>query len=407
MSKLDIKKMTNEEIENFDYSTLSPNELNDVLIQLDIEANVFKTKEQANKLVLNSIYGAMANRFSYFYDKRLAEAITIQGQDAIKYSEKVINHYFKNVFHKDKFILDLLQKECSTINMNPTPVKNDPVVYIDTDSCYVTFEEIAKNIDWKGDANTLVLILDKHRLQDFFKKSFEKYAKGYNTDNYLDFELESISRSGIFVQKKKYIQDISWQDGKIYDENTYIKTTGLEIIRSNTPSFCRKELVDLVKWIFVQENGFSEKDLTLKLLEIKKRFAIADTEHICFNTSIGDYEKYVKDDKNAVVINDGCGAHIRGAALHNFAVNSNEKYKTMYDHIKTGDKVLWYYNNNLDERYNVFSFKRGYFPKEFAPNINIDLMFEKSIINPLNNIIKSIDGITEIQGSLKIKRKLF
>ena len=78
-----------------------------------------------------------------------------------------------------------------------------------------------------------------------------------------------------------------------------------------------------------------------------------------------------------------------------------------YKKIKTGDKVKWYYAKSHLSDYNVFSYKRGTFPKEFAPEVDIDLMFEKTVINPLNNIIQAIPGINKLTGSLKIKNRLF
>jgi DNA polymerase elongation subunit (family B) len=564
---MNIKNMTNEEIENLDYGSLSPNVLNDVIRQLETEASIFKTQEQANKLVLNSIYGAMANRFSYFYDKDLAEAITIQGQDAIRYAETAVNYYFNNLFYKDKKLLLELQKIDKNININPEPCKKPAVIYIDTDSvhkdtiintdegsltieelynlsntsmgntelghesvssdrkvlnwnnklyyanikrvirhkvtkakwelvtglgrknksvivtndhsmivfrdniklevkpseillsdyvlttnyttckfekiksiecigdfedeyvydievddethtfiandilvhnsCYITYEEIAEKINWTGSENDLVLTIDNFRLKEFLKNAFDKYAKRFNTESYLDFELETISRNGIWAQKKKYIQDISWMDGKIYQENEFIKTTGLEIIRSNIPSFCRTELVKLVKWIFNKGKNFTQRDITIELINLKKRFAIADIEDICFNTGIGDYEKYVSNDTDKVEVNDGCGAHVRGAAIYNHMLHCNPEYQNNYEKLKTNDKVKWYYVKSLNEKTNVFSYKRGSFPREFAPEVDIDTMFEKSIINPLNNIIGSIEGVDEIKGSLTIKSKLF
>ena len=100
-----IQNMSTEEIENFDWSSLSPSETDSALSQLQDEANIYSTLEQSNKLVLNSIYGAMASKYFYFYNKTLAETITMQGQDAIRYSEKALDTYFHKMFHKDITLL--------------------------------------------------------------------------------------------------------------------------------------------------------------------------------------------------------------------------------------------------------------------------------------------------------------
>ena len=403
---IDVKQMTTEEIENFDWSSLSDSDKKIAIRQLEEEANIKKTLEQSNKLVLNSIYGSMANIFFYWYDKRLAETITIQGQDAIKYAEKALDTYFHKVFHKDTLVLKELQKICPDINMEPSPCTKPMVVYMDTDSAYVTFEEVAKKINWTGSATDLVLTINNTRLSEYLNKAFDKYAKSYNTESYIDFELETIAKSGIWVKKKKYTQDIVWEDGKFFESGEYIKTTGLEIIRKTTPPFCRLELSNLVKWILDNKN-FTQRDITIELLKLKKRFAIVDVEDICITTGIGDYEKYIIDDKDSLNVASGCGTHVRGAAIHNFYLNNNDKYKNEYDIIKTGDSVKWYYAKSHRAEFNVFSFKRGSFPKEFAPEVDIDMMFEKTVINPLNNILQAIPEVSKLSGSLKIKKKLF
>jgi len=126
--------MSTEELENFDWDSLDDSQLDKVLVQLDDEANIKKTLEQSNKLVLNSIYGALASKYFYWYDKSLAETITIQGQDAIRYAEKALDSYFHNVFHKDKLVLTKLKELCPDVNIEPQPCVKPTVVYIDTDS---------------------------------------------------------------------------------------------------------------------------------------------------------------------------------------------------------------------------------------------------------------------------------
>lgn len=402
-----IQNMSTEEIENFDWDSLSPSETNTVLSQLQDEANIYSTLEQSNKLVLNSIYGAMASKYFYFYNKTLAETITMQGQDAIRYSEKALDTYFHKMFHKDITLLKKLKEMCPDVNLEPVPCTKPTVVYIDTDSAYVTFEEAAEKINWTGSAADLILTINEIRLKGYLKKVFDKYAQSYNTENHLDFELETISKSGIWVKKKKYTQDIVWQDGKFYEPGTYTKTTGLEIIRLTTPPFCRPELSRLVQWIFDNGKNFTQRDITIELLKLKKRFAIADLEDICITTGIGDYEKYILDDKESLNYASGCSPHVRGAAIHNMFINNNPSFENKYERLRTGDKVKWYYAKSHKEAYNVFSFNRGAHPKEFAPEIDIDLMFEKTVINPLNNIIQSMPGINELSGSLKIKKRLF
>lgn len=83
------------------------------------------------KTELVSIYGALGNENFHFVNFDMAEAVTMQGQHAIKHSEQAVNDYFLNKFHKDR---RLLTKLGVPENVEIKPLKKPVVVYIDTDS---------------------------------------------------------------------------------------------------------------------------------------------------------------------------------------------------------------------------------------------------------------------------------
>ena len=58
-------------------------------------------KQNAIKILINSIYGAFGNKWFYFYNLNIAQSITLQGQDVIKFSIKAINFYFRERWHLD------------------------------------------------------------------------------------------------------------------------------------------------------------------------------------------------------------------------------------------------------------------------------------------------------------------
>ena len=116
-----------------------------------------------------------------------------------------------------------------------------------------------KSVNWQGDAESFILKLNEIRLGPYLNKCFEKYAERYNSENFLNFELETIANNGIWVAKKKYVQNIIWKDGKKYENLTSIKAKGLEIIQASTPTFARKKLKDLVAWVFAQDELRSDQ----------------------------------------------------------------------------------------------------------------------------------------------------
>jgi DNA polymerase elongation subunit (family B) len=90
--------LTLEDIQNLDISTLSDDDIK----ALKEESLRCYSSEQAIKLIINSIYGAFANEYFHFYNIAIAETVTLQGQDAIRFTEKMVDKYFKEFFHKDK-----------------------------------------------------------------------------------------------------------------------------------------------------------------------------------------------------------------------------------------------------------------------------------------------------------------
>ena len=62
--------------------------------------NELKNEEQAIKLTMNSIYGAIGNNWFVCFNPDVAESVTLQGQDLIKYSEKILHKYFQKAKHQ-------------------------------------------------------------------------------------------------------------------------------------------------------------------------------------------------------------------------------------------------------------------------------------------------------------------
>ena len=78
-------------------------ELESKIKQLEKESLKCYNLEQAIKLCINSIYGAFANDYFHFRSTEIAETVTLQGQDAIKHSEKAVEKYFKEFSESFRF----------------------------------------------------------------------------------------------------------------------------------------------------------------------------------------------------------------------------------------------------------------------------------------------------------------
>ena len=386
-----------------DPETATREEIISEINRLTLLMNSKMNEEQAIKIFINSVYGATASPFFVGYNVRVAEAITLQGQEMIKFVTKIINRYFSEFWYRDT---ELHQK----LGLNRIDrVTREVAIYGDTDSCYITFEEVVAGCDWTGDPRELILGIYEHRLKAYLDKNFNAFAQSMGTENIQNLEMETISYSAIFLKKKKYVLDMAWKTGEgrgiFYESTQKIKATGVEIAQSSTPAFARAKIKDLLKYIFNEKKKLNLKKFTEILKREKEAFMLDNIENVSMSSNINDYEKGIANDRNKLVINSACPIHVRAAGYHNFLVN-NSKWKNRYQLIKTGDKIRYYYAKVEGVGENVFAFSPASFPIEIAPKVDYDLQFSKCIIDPINRFILAI-GLPAISPELIVRTQLF
>lgn len=363
------------------------------------KANEYHNLEQGIKLTLNSIYGAFGNRFCYFYNLRIAESITKQGKDVILYTERLVNKYFVESWHKDTKAHEKMGIKVVR------PMSKGVSVYIDTDSIYMEFSEVMKTCEsWEGTEKEFVQSLYKNRLKGFLEHILQKYADKHNADNFLVFELETIMRSGIWLSKKKYVKDLIWHDPDIdYESGTHIGATGVEIIQSSTPLFAREHLKELVKYLLLVDK-VDVKEFTKKLKSIKRQFKLANIDDISFSKRVNNYSQYVLNDYDKIEFALKTPPNVKGAAYHNYLLNNSE-YKNKYDVIGLGEKCKIYYIKPIGD-VETFAYSPGDYPYEFAPQIDYDTQFEKCILNPINRFVQ-VMGLKKYDKNLLYTTSVF
>jgi DNA polymerase elongation subunit (family B) len=368
------------------------------IAQAKYEASMYTNMEQGVKLLLNSIYGAFGNAYFYFFNVDIAETITLQGKDAILYTEEFLNKYFKEYWHKDTAV----HKE---LGITVTGKIENPVgIYIDTDSTYVKFDEVLKKSEgWNGDEKEFILKLYEVRLKDYIEKILQKYADDNNAENFLSFELESIAKNAIWLAKKKYMQNIVWKDPDIhYDDLSKISAKGFEIIQSSTPAFARNKLKELLTYIFSVDE-LNIKEFASLLKNIKREFRLANVDQISFSKKVNNYQKYIINDYKSFEIGSKCPIGVRSAGYHNYLLN-NSDLKRKYQPLGNGEKLKMYFST--DKICDVFAYSPGDHPYEFAPPIDYDKQFEKTILDPINRVIVAM-GFKEFNRNLIYATSVF
>ena len=327
----------------------------------------YHTKQLAQKISLNSAYGAIGNEWFRYYDIRNAEAITTSGQLAIRWIEKEVNNYLNKLF-------DTKEK--------------DYIIASDTDSIYVTFDELVSHV-FKDDVSPTKIInfLDKvikEKIEPFIDESYGKLAKYLHAyEQKMVMKREVIADKGIWTAKKRYILNVWDSEGVRYKE-PHLKIMGIEAVKSSTPASCRKKIKEALKLIM----SGNEKELNQFIQEFRKEFLQLPPEDIAYPRSVNGVNKFM--DSNALY-KKGTPIHVKGAILYNYLLKKN-KLINKYPIIQDGDKIKFFplRQPNIYQS-NVMSFFTK-LPKEFNINdiIDYDTQFNKAFVEPLNLVIERI-----------------
>lgn len=390
--------MYNFTLSNLNADSCSIEDIDKEIIRLTSIKEQYFNLEQSIKIFINSVYGALGSPWYECYNVALAEATTLQGQDMIKFANSVLDDYFINRWHEDTH----LHKMMGLTYVNRVNVKTI-VVYNDTDSTYITLDPILKSCDWGGTPVEFVLKLKDLRLSDYVKSKFDEYGKKYNTTNIQDLELEKISHSALMVAKKKYILDLAWKEpGVFFKPQEKVKPVGVEIVQGSTPPFCRKALKSMINMIFARQKSIKYAEVVQRLKSIKSEFILQDPNDISKTQAIGDYEKYVLEDRSEIRLAPKTPMNVRSAAVYNNVI-LNSPLKTKYNIIRTGDKLKFYYSNS-DQ--GVFGFLPGNYPYELAPTIDYDKQFASVLVEPFNRFMVAA-GFNPVPGNLVYASALF
>jgi DNA polymerase elongation subunit (family B) len=361
-------------------------------------------QQGAIKILINSIYGAFGNKWFYFYNPDIAQSITLQGQDLIKFSIRAVNHYFKEKWHLDSELHEALGVSGKKINQ----IEEDAAIYTDTDSIYIQFDSALKSIEGleltTDEYLEMCIKIDKYRLAKYFDICFKKWSDIFNTDNRQTFKLELIAENGFWIKKKNYALKVSYEPNPkltLYDEeDRYLLIKGLEPIKSSYPEWARNHQLNLIQFLLSKGTSVELEDELIPMLrEILKDFLLKDDESVSMNFNIRQYDKYVMSEEKGT-LKKGATPYPKAVMHHNHLVLKN-RLESKYQKIRQGGKVKFYYcENNEDLDIEVFAYKPGDLPTEFAPKMDRIQQFFILIVEPVNRILGAI-GLSQIDKNLK------
>lgn len=362
--------------------------------ELERLIKLYDLEQNAVKILINAYYGASGNNFFYFYDPDVAQSITLQGQDLIKFSIQAMNHFFRNKWHVDTE----LHKKLGIENYEIVPITQDVVIYCDTDSNFVTFQPAIlsiKNMPEMSDDESLqfCLKIDEFGIKPYLAKAFEKYAAKYNTNNRQDFELENASQDGIWLAKKNYIINVSYVDNEKRElspaDKRYQVIKGLEYVKGSYPKWARENLLKLYQILLKHGRAINVDEHLIPLMkEMRQEYLTLPMDAITFNLNLNDLDKYVID-LDKLEFMKGIPIIPRGSAYHNYLIRKtgNKQYREM----TPGQKVKQYFCDPTQNEngFDIFCYVPGEFPDEFAPPIDKKEQFLRLIIDPINRFLEA------------------
>ena len=298
----------------------------------------FDRRQHIQKIVLNSLYGVLGLPVFRFYDLDNAEATTLTGQQLIKFSKKITNHFYN--------------KELGTAD--------DYVIYIDTDSIFASAVPLIKkrfpNQELTETMMTQRIMDICAEVQDYLNKSYDYFAKKFcNIDEHVfDIKQEVVAKTGLFITKKRYGLRIINDAGRKVNK---IHVKGLDTIRSNFAVAMK----DLLQKVLDDILADVPKEKIDERISIFKRNMTSLHYDVMANPigvkGIGKYE--VKDEESSFSqYKKGTPVHVKSAINYNSLIDYWYEGKR-YEKIGNGNKIKWVYLKENEFGFDTIAYK-GY-----------------------------------------------
>lgn len=329
--------------------------------------------QNAMKTLANSGYGVSANHAFRYFNRSIAEGITLTGQLGIQYISNAINAKLNAEFGTDR----------------------DYVITCDTDSAYLTLDRVPsdpKNIQQSVDE------IDKfieEILQPHINASYQKLSDLLGAPkNMMDMKREVIADVGIFRGKKNYVLRVWDNEGVRYAEHD-LKMTGIETARSDKPMIVRKKLTSDLEILL----GGTQEQLLESIEAFKKEFYTAPVEIIAKPMGVSDMKKWIGPDGNPKT---GIPYNCKAAWSHNTLIIEKGLQKTV-DRIRNGNKIKMMPLKKINPIHSNYIGFLGTLPTEFGLDeyLDKDAQWKSAYISPLTSFTDVIGWKTEKVSSLE------
>jgi len=274
----------------------------------------------------------------------------------------------------------------------------DYIIAVDTDSIYVTFEDLVDKYYPGNSTDKTIKFMDRFcedKVQPYIDNCYNELAQMMNTySQKMQMKREVLADKGIWTAKKRYILNVHNSEGVQYAEPK-IKVMGLEMVKSSTPAVIRDKLKDSIKVILAGDETMLHK----YVMQFREEFNKMSVEEIAFPRGVNGIKTYAG---TSSVYAKSTPIHVRGALLYNHQIKE-KKLTHIHQLIKDGEKIKFVYlkkPNPINE--DVISFL-GTLPRALNLHkyIDYDKQFEKVFLDALSNVIEPLGWHVEEQVTLE------
>ena len=336
-------------------------------ISLKRESSRLDVEQYLYKILLNSTYGAFANRFFALYDLDCATSITLSGQAMIKQTEKIVN--------------DLLVEHYGV-------EKKDFVVGVDTDSVLITFKDVCDKLNVKLYTDDGELTEDFHKIEEKISDDLNTQIKQWAVDKFFSidpryfFKRESVCSKALWTGKKNYVLYIINKEGKKINDFKY---SGVQLAKSTLSAKAKDISKKIVSIIMFQKDMKKANDMIFDAYD--NAFRQLEVNDIAERGNIKSLSKW--NTKN-IGLKIASGTPQRAK----FSIYHNELLKMLgltnkYRRIENGSKIkLVYVKPN---RFNITGIAyQDSFPEDFELEPDVEHMFFKDIIKSLTPFYEAL-----------------
>ena len=303
-----------------------------------VQSEFYKRRQLRQKIFLNSVYGVLGLPIFRFYDRDNAEAVTVSGQEIIRSAEKLVNDMYMTKHNEAKV----------------TPKSNDFVIYIDTDSLYMSSLPVAKLLPHMPEDMTKFTIdwvtQVAERINKFYEYMVPKVFNVAPNHNRIKIVADVIAKKALWVVKKRYamlkvydmeslkpVKDKRGNEGKL-------EVKGIDVVRSSFPKAFQKFASDTLDSLLrdVKQPELDERIMAFEeALEKVPMMDLAKTSSVRFVSKDGE-RNYNPSHRKLFQFMDGSPAQVSAALAYNDLLKV-WKLDKQFEKITHSEKVKWVY----------------------------------------------------------------